>query len=474
MKRNTILIIMLVIVMAFSVVASAARTKVTIWNWSQEQKEFFDEMAADFETENPDIDVEFNTIVLTQYNTSLPMALRGNSGPDLFWIPPEQDPRSFIDNGWISPIDEYVDGEFLSQFNEALMVEGKMYYGGDLYSVPYYNPNVMLNGLMFYNKDVMIEAGLDPETDVPETFSEFRNITKKISEAGNGKYYGIVWPGKPGNELHRTLNGLFASSTVASADVRYGHVGFDYRDGKFKADDEEHMEVYNLLQGIVDDGSIIPGWTSMDKGTARALFAQGKAAFYFDGEWMKGVWEGMGFPDLNFDLAPVPVPDSGRKAYRVMNIPHGQVHVSAFTEDMEKTMKVFRWLHSVDYQSELLKRKFAFPANQNVDYDKIITDDYRKSILKIAEDYTVTAPEAIYNNPEAGAVEWPSISPNIHEIMASALAGDVDYQKEAAKWNELMTEGLERNIQKAIDEGYDVSLDDFIFPDWTPMEDFKN
>jgi len=474
MKRNTILIIMLVMVMAFSVVASAAGTKVTIWHYSQEQKGFFDEMAAEFEAENPDIDVEVNTIVLTQYTSILPMALRGDSGPDLFWIQPEQDPRSFINQGWITPIDEYVDDEFLSQFNDALMIEGKMYFGGKLYSVPYNNPKVMLNGLMFYNKDVMIEAGLDPETDVPVTFSDFRNVTKKITEVGNGKYYGIVWSGKPGFELHRILNGLFASSTVASSDVRYGHVGFDYRDGKFKADDDEHMNVYNLLQGIVDDGSIIPGWTSIDKGTARALFAQGKAAFYFDGEWMKRVWGEMGFPEVNFGIAPTPVPDSGRVAYKVMNINHGQVYVSALTEDMEKTMRVFKWLHSVDFQTELLKRNFAFPGNQNVDYDKYITDDYRKSILQIAEDYVVTAPEAIYNNPEAGAVEWPYVSPDIFDIMTSALGGDVDYQKEAAKWNELMQKGLERNIQKAIDEGYDVSLEDFIFPDWSPLEDYKN
>jgi len=472
MRKKLTLFSVVILVLVFSISAYAETTVVTIWNWSQEQTEFFNEMATEFEKENPDIDVEFNTIVLDQYRRTLPMALRSESGPDLFWIEPEQDPLRFVNNGWLASFDEYVDDEFLSQFDESLLVEGKMYYNDELYSLPYYNPKVMLNGLMFYNIDVFEKAGLDPETDIPETYSEFRETLKHITEAGNGEYYGIVWGGKPGQELHRVTNGFFPTGTVASADARYGYEGFDYRDGKFKADNENHMNVYNLLQGIVDDGSITPGWSSMDKGTARAIFAQNKAAFYFDGEWMKNVWAGMGFPDLNFDIAPVPVPDDGRKGYRVMNIPHGQVHVSAFTEDMEKTMKVYKWLHGVDFQTELLKRKLAFPANMKVDYDKHITDDYRKSILKIAEDYVVTAPEPIYNNVNAGSVTWPSVNPGLNDIIASALSGDVNYKEAAAEWNQKMTEELGRNIQKARDEGNDVSIEDFMFPDWSPLEDY--
>ncbi len=469
MKRTLITILCLVFLVLVSL-SAMARTTVTIWNWSQEQKDFYNEMIADFEAENPDIDVEWVTYVQDQYRTTLPLALRGDSGPDIFFVLPEDDVWSYVDRGWITPIGDYLNTEFLNQFNGSLFVEGSMYFNGKLYTLPFYDRAKKMNGLMFYNREVFRKAGLDPDKDVPKTFSELRNVTREITAKVKGAY-GIVWAGKPAQELHRILNGLLTTACPASSDVRYDYPGFDYRDGKFKAANENHQEVFNLLKGIVDDGSIIPGWSSMDKSTARAMFAQGKAAIYFDGVWMKNIWADMGYPDLDFGVVEVPVPDSGRRAYRSVGVPHGDIVVHSNTEDMEKTMRVYKWLHSPEFQGAFFERFGEYVANQNVSLTN--SDQYTKDILEIYENNVVIHPVPTTKNPAAGAVEWPAVHPNIFETMVKCLQTDADFVTEMQKYDELMTKELLRNIKKAQDQGHDVSLDDFIFPDWDPLRDYK-
>jgi ABC-type glycerol-3-phosphate transport system substrate-binding protein len=77
---------------------------VTVWNWSQENQEFFNEMAAQFNERHSGIQVQFETYVQDQYQQTLPLALKGGKGPDIFWLAPENNPRRFIQQDWIQPV----------------------------------------------------------------------------------------------------------------------------------------------------------------------------------------------------------------------------------------------------------------------------------------------------------------------------------------------------------------------------------
>ena len=210
----------------------------------------------------------------------------------------------------------------------------------------------------------------------------------------------------------------------------------------------------------------------MKKGAARTLFGQGKIAFYLDGTWMPRVWADMGFPDLNFGIAPVPAPDEGRRAYRYMSLAKGSVYMSNYAENPEATAEVFQWLHSSEFQKANFEENGVFPGNTTVN-----TDDatwYQERFLEIADQYVRTHPEPVVTNPDAGQVTWPDVSPNLFEIFAASLQKDVSYYREqAAAWNDKMARQLERNIQKAGDNGADVTKEDFVFPDWNPMEDYQ-
>ena len=72
------------------------------------------------------------------------------------------------------------------------MNEGVTTFDGEIYALP--EAANIVNSLMFYNKDILAEAGLDPENP-PETWSDFADACKKITEAGGGQYYGLIESG---------------------------------------------------------------------------------------------------------------------------------------------------------------------------------------------------------------------------------------------------------------------------------------
>ncbi|MFO7782893.1 MAG: sugar ABC transporter substrate-binding protein [Spirochaetia bacterium] len=442
---------------------------IKVWNWSQENKDFFDMQAEAFEAEHPNINVVFETFAQDQYQQTLPLSLRSGEAADIFWLSPEMSAREYINQGWIQPVGDGLSEDFLGQFDDRLFVEGIMRYDGEIYTLPFENRFVKLHGLLYYNKTVFEMAGLDPETDMPDTFSEFREVCRQITEAGDGQYYGISWPGV-GNGLERPLQGWLTTAAPASGDIRYGRPGYDYRDGEFKLANDNHLEVYRLLKGLVDDGSVAPGWSSMKKEPARALFGQDRVAFHLGGTWMPRVWGDMGFEDVDFGIAYVPVPDGGRRSYRYMSLAKGSVFLSAQTEKREAALEVYRWLHSADFQQANFSENGVFPGNQTVD-----TSDatwFQQRFLEIADEVVMNHPEPVSQNPATAQVEWPSVQ-RIGEVFAAALAQDEDYfLREAATWDEAMAEQLERNIERAQSEGVDVTMDDFIFPDWDPMENY--
>ncbi len=482
-KKSIILLVALIVLMAPALWAGGAQEEaaegeeqqggpvtVTVWNWSQENQEFFEEQAAKFEADHPNIKINFETYAQDQYQQTLPLSLKSGQAADLFWLSPEMSAMDYIAQDWIQPIGSYIGDDYLSQFDQRLFQEGIMKYNDKLYTLPFENRFVKLHGLLFYNKDVFEKAGLDPETDMPETFSEFREVCKQITEAGDGQFYGISLPGV-GNGMERPLQGFLTTATPASGDIRYGRPGFDYRDGEFKVENSNHVEVYRLLKGLVEDGSVAPGWSSMKKEAARSLFGENRVAFYMDGTWMPRVWGSMGYEDLNFGIAYVPVPDSGRRAYRYMSLAKGSVYMSSQTKNPEATAEVYKWLHGKEFQKANFDKNGVFPGNKEVDTSNATW--YQKRFLEIADEVVKNHPEPVTKNPDAGKVQWPSVSPRIGEIYSAALLKDEAYFKKQTKiWDEKMAEQLQRNIEKANAEGADVEMDDFIFPDWDPMKNY--
>ncbi|MFC4248040.1 ABC transporter substrate-binding protein [Natribaculum luteum] len=78
--------------------------------------------------------------------------------------------------------DDYPFDNFLDPVTDFFTIDG------ELYSMPFNNSNAIL----YYNKDVFDEAGLDPESP-PETLEEVMAYSRDIVDSGAAEY-GITWP----------------------------------------------------------------------------------------------------------------------------------------------------------------------------------------------------------------------------------------------------------------------------------------
>ncbi|MBL8832204.1 MAG: ABC transporter substrate-binding protein [Rhodospirillales bacterium] len=153
-----------------------------------------DTMAADFGKANPTIKVE--PVYTGSYQDTIAKtltALKSNESPH-FAILLSTDMYTLIDEEAIVPVDEMLktadDRKWLDGFYKAFMENSQT--GGKTWGVPFQRSTIVL----YYNKDLFREAGLDPETP-PKNWAEQLAFAQKLTKrdaAGNTTQWGIQIP----------------------------------------------------------------------------------------------------------------------------------------------------------------------------------------------------------------------------------------------------------------------------------------
>ncbi|QLG63975.1 ABC transporter substrate-binding protein [Halorarum salinum] len=138
---------------------------------------------------------------------------------------------------------------------------------GALQSMPFNNSNAVL----YYNKDVFEEAGLDPESP-PETLAEVRGYSEQIVDAGAADY-GITWPNHVWFVEH-----WYALANQLLVDEENGHAGSP---STLLTDNQFAVDLWTWWQGMYEDGLYTnPGIEAW--GEARSAFLSGTAAMELD------------------------------------------------------------------------------------------------------------------------------------------------------------------------------------------------
>lgn len=169
-----------------------------------------------------------------------------------------------IDSGIFVPIEDYVKGP---EFQPDDYIGGVANYyriGGKFNSMPWNSSNPIL----YYNKDIFREAGLDPEAP-PETFEEMLDVCEQIVSSGAAKnciswplhtWFFEQWMANMGAELANNGNGrdarateVFLTSDAAKTIVSWWK--------------EMHDKGYYAYSGKLED------WSGAD-----AIFVSGQAA----------------------------------------------------------------------------------------------------------------------------------------------------------------------------------------------------
>ena len=134
--------------------------------------------------------VEVVELPYNQYESTIRTKCAGNDVPDVFAVD-GPNIASYASMGVLEPLDPYWDAEDYADLLDVSQLAMK--YDGKIYAAPLCESNT----LMFYNKEMLAEAGIEPATSLEDAWTldelieNAKALTKRDS-AGNVEVYGLM------------------------------------------------------------------------------------------------------------------------------------------------------------------------------------------------------------------------------------------------------------------------------------------
>ncbi|HEX7056490.1 MAG TPA: sugar ABC transporter substrate-binding protein [Bacilli bacterium] len=222
----------------------------------------------------------------------------GSTTPDAFMYRPLQEGKLYYMNGWLEPLDSYVNKDAEYDFNDfSKSAVGSTTVDGHIAGVPI----ITEQEILYYRKDLLAKANLE----VPKTIDELVAAAKKLHDPQNG-IYGFVARGQQS-----------ALVTQVSSFI-YSEGGDFSKDGKATVNTPEAIKGMSIYADLLKNYGP-PGVANMSWPQAIGIFAQGKAAFYTDAD---SIYKNATDPSKSkiadqVGFAVFPAGDAGSKPYNV-------------------------------------------------------------------------------------------------------------------------------------------------------------
>jgi ABC-type glycerol-3-phosphate transport system substrate-binding protein len=150
------------------------------WLLTQSPKvdEYTQNSIAKFESEYPDIKVDFEVIPYAQYRDKLLVSIEGGTEPDVFLIDHIWG-AEFAESGSIIPLDSYLAEYNIKKQDFFPAAWQANVWKGKVWGVP---SDIGFWSFTFYNKDMFRAAGLDPENPPILDTNDFIKTCKKLTK----------------------------------------------------------------------------------------------------------------------------------------------------------------------------------------------------------------------------------------------------------------------------------------------------
>lgn len=307
------------------------------------------ELREQFEAQHPGVTVVFQDRGwTTELTANLQRAVLGGVGPDV--VAGESQVVELAQLGLFRAIDASdIKGLIPGTLKGAT-------HEGVLYGLPYITGTF---GLQF-NRDVLRQAGYDPEADIPETWDELLAMSQDITAKGNGEYYGFMVDAAPG------LGSIFRFDPW----LKQLGTGFGTEDGGVIFNSPEHLRVYEFVRELSLTSP--PGAAAMtDEGQILSQIHSGRAAFQIDGPWQLDWAAGAG---CDCGYAKLPLPDAGRTGNTIVG--NAFFSVLSDSKNPELAEAFVRWTASAEGQAIWLQNDTRLPTN--TDSLKLVPDFFER------------------------------------------------------------------------------------------------
>lgn len=335
-----------------------ASNDIVVWHWMTDRDDALQRLAKQYSQETG-VPIRIELYAPSDaYASKVRAAAQTNTLPDVFGVLGEsRDLASFVKAGHIANIQPELDAnqqEWRQKFFPKALATTTFGADNQYGAAPgnYGVPIDVTNIQMLYNKDLLQKAGLNPEKP-PVTWNEFVEAGRKLKAAGipglvSG--WGEIW-----------LIDCFASNYAFNM-MGEKKVLDTYR-GKVSYTDPDWIKVFSIFDELRKEGMLASGVVTMINKTAEQTFANGKAAFAFNGSWCVNVYKGMN-PNLSYG-AMLPPKTASKYPLRIWGGAGSSLMANARSSKKEMAVKFLQWLTEKPQQVGLSTDTLNLPANRS-------------------------------------------------------------------------------------------------------------
>ena len=331
--------------------------EVLLWHWMTDRDDALQHLAEEFQKQTG-IKMRLELYAPSGvYTSKVRAAVQTNTLPDIFGVLGEsRDLASFITSGHVFNLQDAMradKGAWQKEFFPKALASDA-FQPGNQYNVPpgiYGVPLDVTNIQMIYNKDLFKQAGLDPEHP-PKTWTEFIDDWHKLKAAGI--------PGLVSGWGETWMIDCFASNYAFN--IMGQDKVLDTFRGKVPYTDPDWVRVLSLFDDIRKEDLLVSGVVTMVNKTAEQTFANGKAAFAFNGSWCVNVYKGMN-PNLSF-AAILPPAYSTKYPMRIWGGAGSSFMINPSSPNRDQAIQFLKWLSLPNQQAYLATETQNLPANQ--------------------------------------------------------------------------------------------------------------
>lgn len=328
-----------------------------------------------FMKENPNIAVTVQSLQDDPYKQKFKTYVAANNLPDIFmvWGQPAFF-QSVMQQGYAAELNksDYDSYNFLPGVLDGFSLNGK------LYGIP---RNSDFMGL-YYNSKIFSDNGLQP----PTSTADFAPMAAKLKAKGISLFAiggQEKWP------LAIMWNDIVVKETGSDKVIRDAFVKKDFSDPTLlqASTDFQKMATSGIFQASI----------STDKtADAQNLFAQGKAAMYYSGEWDMAMATNTAFSDeFRKDLKVMafpPVSGGSGKITDIMGWNGGGYAISAKSPNKEAAVKLLNYMMKPEnWTKSGWAQGSIVPAQKFTDYMTGKETDVQKSLVSILSSATSTS-----------------------------------------------------------------------------------
>ncbi len=315
-------------------------------------KAAFENAIAQFQKENPDINVIANNGDREEHKAAIRNFLIADAPDVTSWYPGNR-MRPFVKAGLFEDVSDVWDA---NNFHEDLAaIKPTMTIGGKQWGVPYsyYQWGV------YYRKDIFDENGLSE----PTNWAEFKEVCAKLKSKG-------IAPITIGTKYLWTAAGVFDYINLRTNGYK---VHNDLTAGKIKYTDPRIRKTFEYWAELVNAGYFLENHSSMSWQDAVVPFANGEAAMYVMGNFSVDAYKNAGLTYDQIDFFPFPEITPG--VPRAEEAPADAFFIPTKAKNKSDAKKWLAFVARPDVQTEWNKTIGQLPINSKA---KVADDKFIK------------------------------------------------------------------------------------------------